>query len=310
MNDDFSAFVSYQLLGATRGVPGNHDDNRNGKPTACVGSGDPGISGQDLSWTPSPVPYSLAPGSTIVISLSVLSSVTPGTYSNLATIEGDEFGAASTVAAAPVTLSSVTLTAITPNQGCNDAPVTVTISGTNFLPGITARLGGWVLSTTWVNETTLTAIVPQDIAAGLYDLIVTNPGGASSTQSGAYTVQNCGSPPDTTLDSGYLGTYGAEDVTSARGGDDDQVQVLFLEVPDGLTDPLYIRVYDPDCGGTLDRQGWVWDTPFTYTVYGGSGAYEMKQRLGFQVMQNNHVFFALNNRALQWLTRRFVSIGR
>jgi hypothetical protein len=33
-------------------------------------------------------------------------------------------------------------------------------------------------------------------------------------------------------------------------------------------------VFDPDCGGTLDIQnGWAWDTPFTFTVYGGPGTY-------------------------------------
>jgi len=241
-------------------------------PAGILGTLD--ISGQDLTWTFSPVPYSLAAGSTIQVILRVWASATPGTYSNRAVVRGDEFGSASTGNTAPVTLSSLTLTAITPNQGCNDAPVLVTMSGTNFVSGITATLGGQTLSVTWVNENTLTAIVPQGIAAVVYDLVVTNPDGTSSSLNGAYTAQDCTIPPNTTLDSGYLGTYGAEDVIAPRNGDDDQVQVLFIEVPDGLPDPLYVRVYDPDCGGALDRQnGLAWDTPFTYTLYGGSGAY-------------------------------------
>jgi hypothetical protein len=115
--------------------------------------------------------------------------------------------------------------------------------------------------------------VPQDIAAGVYDLTVTNPGGASDTLPNAYTALNCGSF-NTTLDSGELATYGVEPGFSARNGDDDQVQVLFLEVPDTTPGLLYIRVFDPDCGGARDVQnGGSWDTPFAYTVYGGGGAY-------------------------------------
>lgn len=36
---------------------------------------------------------------------------------------------------------------------------------------------------------------------------------------------------------------------------------------------------------------------------GGSGAYEIKQRMGFQLEDNNRVAFAANNRTMQWLGR-------
>lgn len=241
-------------------------------PAGILGA--PEISGQELVWTFSPVPYSLAAGDTIQVAFRSLASSTPGIYANRAAISGKEFGTVDTGATASVMLSSATLTSITPAQGCNEAPVMVTIGGTNLMPGITAGLGGWSLNATWVDETTLSATVPQGIAAGVYDLVVTNPDGTSSSLSNAYRAQDCTIPPDTTLESGYLGTYGAEAITSGQGGDDDQVQVLFLQVPDGLSDPLYVRVYDPDCGGALDTQnGLAWDTPFTFTLYGGSGAY-------------------------------------
>ncbi len=235
--------------------------------------GEPSVAGENLTWTLLAAPYALPAGSTAQLSFRVLALNGPGTYSNNATIEGDNFNPVSTGATAPVTLAAPAPAALSPVQGCNDTPINATISGANFAPGATARLGGWSLSVTWVDENTLAVVIPQGIAAGVYDLIVTNPGGASGSLASAYLAQNCG-PLDTTLDSGYLGTYGAEPGFSARQGDDDQVQVLFMAVPEGTADPLYIRVFDPDCGGALDIQnGLAWDTPFTFNVYGGAGAY-------------------------------------
>jgi uncharacterized repeat protein (TIGR01451 family) len=242
-------------------------------PASAFGS-DPAVTGQNLKWTPSPVPYALAPGSSVEVVFQVAAQAPPGTYPNSASVDGGNFDTASTGETAHVTLQGPTPVSITPAQGCNDVPVDVTIVGSNFALGATAKLGGWaLLNVTWVNENTLTASVPQDIVVGSYDLTVTNPDGSSGTLGGAYTALDCSSF-DTTLDSGYLGTYGAEPGYARDQGDDDQVQVLFLEVPAGTSDPLFVRVFDPDCGGELDRQsGFAWDTPFTYTVRGRSGAY-------------------------------------
>ncbi len=249
-------------------VPGSTSSN----PASVFGA-DPVIAGRVLQWTPVPVPYSLPANSTLELLFQVSVSASAGTYLNSATVRGDNFTSAGTGETASVTLNDAAPTAMTPNAGCNDAPLQATVSGDNFAPGVAARLGAWPLQVTWIDEHTLTVIVPQGIAAGSYHLEVFNPGGSSGVLYNAYTAQNCGTV-DTTLESGYLGTLGAELVTSANNGDDDQVQVLFLEVTDGWSGPLYVRIYDPDCGGTLDQQnGLVWDTPFTFTVYGGAGAY-------------------------------------
>jgi predicted N-acyltransferase len=39
---------------------------------------------------------------------------------------------------------------------------------------------------------------------------------------------------------------------------------------------------------------------------GGAGAYDLKQRLGFQLDNNNTIAFTAHNRALRWLTQRFI----
>ena len=259
LNDTLPAGFSY-VPGSTTSIP------------ASV-LGEPAVSGQDLSWTPSPLPYALAANSSIEVVFRALAQAAPGTYANRAGVSGGNFSSAGTGETAPVTLLGPAPASIDPAQGCNDVQVDVTIRGASFAPGAVAALGAWALSATWVDPGTLAATVPVDIPAGLYDLTVTNPDGSGGTLYGAYTALDCTSP-DTTLDSGYLGTYGADAGFSPRQGDVDQVQVLFLEIPQGTPDPLFIRVYDPDCGGTLDIQnGFAWDTPFTYTVYGGSGAY-------------------------------------
>lgn len=231
---------------------------------------DPGVVGTQLTWTASPSPYALAPGGLIVTTFQVRATAPAGTYFNTATVNGTPFAPVTTGPAAAVTLYNPAPGGIAPASACNNADVAVTISGAYFSPGATARLGPYNLSAVWVNETTLTAVVPRYIAIGSHDLVVTNPGGASGTLPGAYTALDCSSP-DVTLTSGWLGTYGRADPTAWNNGDDDQKQILFIDLPDG-SGQFYIRVFDPDCGGGLDRAGaGTFNTPFTWSVYGGSG---------------------------------------
>ncbi|MGI4865587.1 MAG: hypothetical protein ACRYFZ_16825 [Janthinobacterium lividum] len=56
-------------------------------------------------------------------------------------------------------------------------------------------------------------------------------------------------------------------------GDDDFTQTFFFLVPQGQRQPVYLRVFDPDCGGTLDSQKGSFDTQTTFSIYGGPGAH-------------------------------------
>jgi hypothetical protein len=173
-----------------------------------------------------------------------------------------------------------TVLSITPNQGLNTAPVDVVITGINFIPAPlpTARLGSNLLVVTGATATTINATVPAGLTPGVYALTVTNPDLQSDTLPAAYTVL-APSSPDTTLETGYLMTFG----TGASGddGDDDRVQVVFFEVPAsyGGASDVYFRIYDADTGGgggaeALDEfRGIDWNTSMTYAVYGGAGAY-------------------------------------
>ena len=65
----------------------------------------------------------------------------------------------------------------------------------------------------------------------------------------------------------YLVTFGGNSVTS--WGDDDFCQIFFCKIPASQTDPVYIRVYDPDSGGDLDELKGEYNTVVDFSVYGG-----------------------------------------
>ena len=69
----------------------------------------------------------------------------------------------------------------------------------------------------------------------------------------------------------YLVTFGGNALTS--WGDDDFRQIFFCFIPSSQTDPVYIRVYDPDTGGELDELKGVFNTITNFSVYAGKGCW-------------------------------------
>ena len=69
----------------------------------------------------------------------------------------------------------------------------------------------------------------------------------------------------------YLMIFGKNAETS--WGDDDFVQTFFFVIPEKFNKPIYIRVYDPECGGDIDELNGVWDTQTRFSVYGGKKAW-------------------------------------
>jgi hypothetical protein len=72
----------------------------------------------------------------------------------------------------------------------------------------------------------------------------------------------------------YLMTFGPKAGTS--WGDDDFSQTFFFLVPKSFSQPVYIRIYDPDIGGTVDELDGVYNTKMNYSVYGGKECYTHK----------------------------------
>ena len=69
----------------------------------------------------------------------------------------------------------------------------------------------------------------------------------------------------------YLVTFGGDAVTS--WGDDDFCQIFYCLIPSLQTDPVYIRVYDPDTGGAIDEAKGEFNTITNFSVYGGKGCW-------------------------------------
>jgi hypothetical protein len=69
----------------------------------------------------------------------------------------------------------------------------------------------------------------------------------------------------------YLITFGPR--ADPAWGDDDFTQTFFFLVPQGQRQPVYLRVFDPDCGGALDSQKGGFDTRTSFSIYGGPGAH-------------------------------------
>jgi hypothetical protein len=69
----------------------------------------------------------------------------------------------------------------------------------------------------------------------------------------------------------YLMTFGGD--ASTAWGDDDFCQIFFCVIPSSQTDPVYIRVYDPDTGGDLDEVKGIFNSVITFSIYAGKGCW-------------------------------------
>ncbi len=68
-----------------------------------------------------------------------------------------------------------------------------------------------------------------------------------------------------------LVTYGP--AASTQEGDADFKQIVFLQMPAGLADSLFVRIFDADCGGRHDTPFGGFDTTTRFRLYGGNGAF-------------------------------------
>lgn len=71
----------------------------------------------------------------------------------------------------------------------------------------------------------------------------------------------------------FLVTFGKD--ADAKWGDDDNCQIFFFTIPQDHKTPVFIRIYDPDCGGKHDEQKGSFNSKFKFTLY-GTGCYSDK----------------------------------
>jgi hypothetical protein len=67
----------------------------------------------------------------------------------------------------------------------------------------------------------------------------------------------------------FLVTFGRD--AGSKWGDDDYCQTFFMKVKKDFKEPVYIRVFDPDCGGQHDEMNTEFNTTTRFSVYGGAG---------------------------------------
>ncbi|NLH50067.1 MAG: hypothetical protein GX444_15925 [Myxococcales bacterium] len=241
------------------------------EPTAGSNDADIAIvlSGTNFSGTPRVLVGAVECTSVAVVTSSLLSAVIPaGTAAGLydITVITEKLDQASLADAFTViNPNNLTVTAIDPNQGLDNVPVAVTITGTNFVAGATVSIGATsVESVSVVSGTTITGTVPLGITPGTYDVEVTNSGGGTAKLIAGYTVLNSKELQITSIDPNHGPTdldtavtiYGAnfddsmtvivgpnllEDVTTVAS------DILTATVPAGITPGVYsVRVINAD----------------------------------------------------------------
>ncbi len=92
-----------------------------------------------------------------------------------------------------------------------------------------------------------------------------------------------------------LVTFGND--ASPNDGDDNFSQIIFFKIPKSIKKPLYVRIFDPDCGGAWDELGsWNkseesvgnWNTRTRFSLYGGSGKLIISKSFETDSLTDNH----------------------
>ena len=93
----------------------------------------------------------------------------------------------------------------------------------------------------------------------------------------------------------YLITFGGDAQTS--WGDDDFCQIFFCVIPVSQTDPVYIRVFDPDTGGDLDELKGEFNTIVNFSIYGGNGCWSDTVAQGIHLTGNYKSGYLLSSKS-------------
>jgi hypothetical protein len=76
----------------------------------------------------------------------------------------------------------------------------------------------------------------------------------------------------------FLVTFGKD--AGTKWGDDDFSQTFFFKIKQDFKQPIYIRVFDPDCSGQHDEKNAEFNSMTKFSVYGGQGCISNKDATG------------------------------
>lgn len=183
-----------------------------------------------------------------------------------------------------------TVTNVAPSSGMDNVATAVTITGMEFVSvsavGLDDPATTALTAVTTVNDTTITASVPQGITPGLYNVRVTTPAGTNLTSAVQYQVISSATPPPTvtlitpstgsnvaatpvTVDgTNFIGTVSArlDDLlqTALTGVSVISPNQLTANVPPGIPLGIYEVRVTAD-GGTSPVAGVTFDVTSVYT---------------------------------------------
>ena len=86
-----------------------------------------------------------------------------------------------------------------------------------------------------------------------------------------YTAAQAQRVPNEIENIDFLVTFSKE--TPVSWGDDDYTQTFFFVVPYSFTEPVFIRIFDPNVGGLHDEPKGPFDSFTKFSIYGGKGAH-------------------------------------
>ncbi len=145
---------------------------------------------------------------------------------------------------------------VRPNQGNSAETGDIHIYGQNFVNGATVSLNSTVLATTFIDSTHLQAVAPAGLAAGVYNVIVTNPGSESDTLSNGYRVFDATTNDDLTSSNDGIWT----DPVALHAQSSGKIG-LFVSRQGGkqALQNVDVNFYlgDPNNGGTLIGKGTI-----------------------------------------------------
>lgn len=123
-----------------------------------------------------------------------------------------------------------------PASGSTSGGSNVVLSGTNFIPGATVKFGNTPAASVLFIDSSQLAVVTPPLAAGVYDVVVENPGPVTlpSTLAGAFTVVAAAGPVATLVAPAGISNLGGETVTVSGSNFVNGATVrLFANITDG-----------------------------------------------------------------------------
>ncbi|MEE8142248.1 MAG: IPT/TIG domain-containing protein [Planctomycetota bacterium] len=119
-----------------------------------------------------------------------------------------------------------TISALYPTAGSDAGGTDITISGSDFVPGLAVTVGGTSATVQQVTSSAVVCTTPAGVA-GAADVVVTNPGMLSDTLGGGYTYLAQADPTISSISPSSGDTAGGTTVTFNGSGFDSSAQVYF-----------------------------------------------------------------------------------